>query len=143
MHENCMMVWAPGCFLARVFRGSFFTFSFGPGATLDLYSWCGDKLSSSSCRPCLSCFTFLLTGHLLSLPTPGATFVLAVWLWSGSEGRARTAPPASDGALPFPSPQIEKIMTLIGAGIDFSRDQQYATPGTVPTSVIPREWRRN
>ncbi|KAM6982793.1 ankyrin repeat and SAM domain-containing protein 1A isoform 4-T4 [Tautogolabrus adspersus] len=24
---------------------------------------------------------------------------------------------------------IEKIMTLIGAGIDFSRDQQYATPG--------------
>ncbi|TNN73183.1 hypothetical protein EYF80_016669 [Liparis tanakae] len=24
--------------------------------------------------------------------------------------------------------QIEKIMTLIGAGIDFSRDQQYATP---------------
>ncbi|KAK7878407.1 hypothetical protein WMY93_031037, partial [Mugilogobius chulae] len=26
-------------------------------------------------------------------------------------------------------PQIEKIMTLIGAGIDFSRDQQYATPG--------------
>ena len=29
------------------------------------------------------------------------------------------------------SSQIEKIMTLIGAGIDFSRDQQYATPGTV------------
>lgn len=28
-------------------------------------------------------------------------------------------------------PQIEKIMTLIGAGIDFSRDQQYATPGRV------------
>lgn len=28
-------------------------------------------------------------------------------------------------------PQIEKIMTLIGAGIDFSRDQQYATPGKV------------
>uniref|UniRef100_A0A8C7MY81 Ankyrin repeat and sterile alpha motif domain containing 1A n=1 Tax=Oncorhynchus kisutch TaxID=8019 RepID=A0A8C7MY81_ONCKI len=26
--------------------------------------------------------------------------------------------------------EIEKIMTLIGAGIDFSRDQQYATPGT-------------
>uniref|UniRef100_A0A3B4XE11 Ankyrin repeat and sterile alpha motif domain containing 1A n=1 Tax=Seriola lalandi dorsalis TaxID=1841481 RepID=A0A3B4XE11_SERLL len=25
--------------------------------------------------------------------------------------------------------EIEKIMTLIGAGIDFSRDQQYATPG--------------
>ncbi|XP_026223200.1 ankyrin repeat and SAM domain-containing protein 1A isoform X2 [Anabas testudineus] len=25
---------------------------------------------------------------------------------------------------------IEKIMTLIGAGIDFSRDQHYATPGT-------------
>ncbi|XP_071332934.1 ankyrin repeat and SAM domain-containing protein 1A-like isoform X1 [Trachinotus anak] len=25
--------------------------------------------------------------------------------------------------------RIEKIMTLIGAGIDFSRDQQYATPG--------------
>lgn len=28
-------------------------------------------------------------------------------------------------------PQIEKIMTLIGAGIDFSRDQQYSTPGRV------------
>lgn len=27
-------------------------------------------------------------------------------------------------------------MTLIGAGIDFSRDQQYATPGTVLTSVF-------
>ncbi|XP_042155432.1 ankyrin repeat and SAM domain-containing protein 1A-like isoform X2 [Oncorhynchus tshawytscha] len=27
------------------------------------------------------------------------------------------------------SESIEKIMTLIGAGIDFSRDQQYATPG--------------
>ncbi|XP_063745698.1 ankyrin repeat and SAM domain-containing protein 1A-like isoform X3 [Eleginops maclovinus] len=26
---------------------------------------------------------------------------------------------------------IEKIMTLIGAGIDFSRDQQYATPGVL------------
>lgn len=33
-------------------------------------------------------------------------------------------------------PQIEKIMTLIGAGIDFSRDQQYATPGRVP-SLLP------
>lgn len=33
--------------------------------------------------------------------------------------------------------QIEKIMTLIGAGIDFSRDQQYATPGTVLTSRLP------
>ncbi|XP_063745687.1 ankyrin repeat and SAM domain-containing protein 1A-like isoform X2 [Eleginops maclovinus] len=27
--------------------------------------------------------------------------------------------------------EIEKIMTLIGAGIDFSRDQQYATPGVL------------
>lgn len=27
-------------------------------------------------------------------------------------------------------------MTLIGAGIDFSRDQQYATPGTVLTSIF-------
>lgn len=30
-----------------------------------------------------------------------------------------------------PGPQIEKIMTLIGAGIDFSRDQEYATPGNM------------
>uniref|UniRef100_A0A8C5FC68 Ankyrin repeat and sterile alpha motif domain containing 1A n=1 Tax=Gadus morhua TaxID=8049 RepID=A0A8C5FC68_GADMO len=28
--------------------------------------------------------------------------------------------------------EIEKIMTLIGAGIDFTRDQQYTTPGTQP-----------
>ncbi|XP_019746475.1 ankyrin repeat and SAM domain-containing protein 1A isoform X6 [Hippocampus comes] len=35
-----------------------------------------------------------------------------------------TKPPGSNSY-----DSIEKIMTLIGAGIDFSRDQQYATPG--------------
>ncbi|XP_077405349.1 ankyrin repeat and SAM domain-containing protein 1A isoform X4 [Vanacampus margaritifer] len=35
-----------------------------------------------------------------------------------------TKPPGSNSC-----DSIEKIMTLIGAGIDFSRDQQYATPG--------------
>lgn len=46
--------------------------------------------------------------------------------------------------LSFFHPQIEKIMTLIGAGIDFSRDQQYATPGRVLTLFyVPRECRWN
>lgn len=34
-------------------------------------------------------------------------------------------------------PQIEKIVTLIGAGIEFSRDQHYATPGRVPPLLPP------
>lgn len=37
-------------------------------------------------------------------------------------------------SLVSPCPQIEKIMTLIGAGIDFSRDQHYATPGMTTSS---------
>ncbi|KAM9429344.1 ankyrin repeat and SAM domain-containing protein 1A-like [Salvelinus alpinus] len=38
-------------------------------------------------------------------------------------------PPTLPPRRPQSSESIEKIMTLIGAGIDFSRDQQYATPG--------------
>lgn len=44
--------------------------------------------------------------------------------------------PSASHCISFCScPQIEKIMTLIGAGIDFSRDQQYATPGRVQSSL--------
>lgn len=41
------------------------------------------------------------------------------------ETQTLTTQPGSPDSLD----SIEKIMTLIGAGIDFSRDQQYATPG--------------
>lgn len=43
-------------------------------------------------------------------------------------------PPGSD--LGPSRPQIEKIMTLIGAGIELSRDQHYATPGEVTSPDI-------
>lgn len=46
-------------------------------------------------------------------------------------------PPGSD--LSLSHPQIEKIMTLIGAGIEFSRDQHYATPGEVTSSQTCRQ----
>lgn len=45
-------------------------------------------------------------------------------------------PPGSDLGLSLP--QIEKIMTLIGAGIELSRDQHYATPGEVTSSQARR-----
>ncbi|XP_029911138.1 ankyrin repeat and SAM domain-containing protein 1A isoform X3 [Myripristis murdjan] len=40
-----------------------------------------------------------------------------------------TTPPTTKSRRANSFDSIEKIMTLIGAGIDFSRDQQYATPG--------------
>ncbi|XP_061591409.1 ankyrin repeat and SAM domain-containing protein 1A-like isoform X3 [Cololabis saira] len=43
--------------------------------------------------------------------------------------QTQTAAPTSKQGRSNPFDSIEKIMTLIGAGIDFSRDQQYATPG--------------
>ncbi|XP_077943179.1 ankyrin repeat and SAM domain-containing protein 1A isoform X2 [Gasterosteus aculeatus] len=41
----------------------------------------------------------------------------------------RTTPPTTNLRRSNSFDSIEKIMTLIGAGIDFSRDQQYAAPG--------------
>lgn len=76
---------------------------------------------------------FLLMGNLLSVLIQGAVFVFSVWLWS--EAKAEQGRHLLVLIVFFFHPQIEKIMTLIGAGIDFSRDQQYATPGTVPFLV--------
>lgn len=57
----------------------------------------------------------------------------------GLEGRLGTD--CSSGFLLFLSsvrrPQIEKIVTLIGAGIESSRDQHYATPGRVLLLLPP------
>lgn len=77
----------------------------------------------------------LLKGHLLSVRVRGAIFSFSVD--SGQKTKAEQSwRPLVLTELCFFHPQIEKIMTLIGAGIDFSRDQQYATPGTVLTLLL-------
>lgn len=65
----------------------------------------------------------------------GAVFVFSVWFWSEAKAEQGWHLQVLNTFFFF-HPQIEKIMTLIGAGIDFSRDQQYTTPGAVLTNIF-------
>lgn len=108
--------------------------------TLFLYSWRSDecnqvavsRVSDASPPPLFACW-----GDTCSLDLyAGCSICISCVALVGIKGGDRLVLIMFS----FFHPQIEKIMTLIGAGIDFSRDQQYATPGRVLTLLLCSLW---